>query len=312
MTTNSNIRDFTDPTVSNNSSLHTDYSAYTSSPGSAFYSDGGFRDPKLKCQFICESPGMQNEGQPAIIELDLAPSGVSWDYDLRTQVYNTIGGQVIQILGVDIKNVKITGRFGFESWFGKKFDGNAWTSLYHQDESIGKDTQYIWNNDSSIKNGLMQMAHWFRAYFKIVTQSSYDQFPMYFSYPHRGWWWPIRPKSFPTIRFSQEDFGPVWTVEADYLQYLQDTRIEGDILSQVQADIQKLTPGVGIFTDFLNFSDPNATLLLDKTKLGTITNKYGQYVTSSGIEEALNLYNNGMSFPLSASYLTDLGIKVKP
>jgi hypothetical protein len=312
-----------DPVISNNSSLHTDYSSYLNDQdGSKFYSQGGKRDPAYKCQFICESPNMADQKQPQIIELDLAPTGVSWDYNLRYQVYNTYGGQVVQILGVDITGLTITGRFGFESWFGKKWGGtaNGWSSLY-QDGTMGSDFQYVWKNDPSVKNGLMQMAHWFRAYFNSITQPNYDQFPMYFSYPHRGWWWPIRPRSFPNIKFSQEDFAPTWTVEADYLQYLQDSRIQGDILDDVKADINKLTPGVGTYTNFLQFSQPGtaaSTPQFEKYSEIVGLSYFNRYLShgannslnTTAAQEAVNLYNNGMSFVYSSSFLTDLGIAI--
>jgi hypothetical protein len=320
--------DITDPVISNNSSLHTDYGAYKSSPGSVFYSAGGFRDSKLKCQFVCESPNMGAQGHPSVIELDLSPTGVSWDYNLRYQIYNTYGGQVVQILGVDISGLTITGRFGFESWFGKKFDGtkSKWGSLYNDISTIGQGQQYVWDNDPSVKNGLMQMAHWFRAYFNSISQNSvagdgYDQFPMYFSFPHRGWWWPIRPRSFPSIKFSQQDYAPVWTVQADYLQYLQDTKIQNNILADIQQDINTLTPGVGTFTDFLNFSQPKTGLPSNyniQKYTSLVGTNYGSYLShgannslnTTGAQEAVNLYNNGMSFVYSSSFLTDLGIKI--
>lgn len=309
-----------DTYLADRSSLHTDYSGYTSdTDGSSFYSGGGKRDPKLKCQFICESPLMTNQGQPQIIELDLSPTGVSWDYDLRYQIYNTFGGQVVQILGVDIKNVQITGRFGFESWFGKQFSGSAWTSLYQDANGIGVDQQYVWKNDPSVKNGLMQMAHWFRAYFSSITQPYYDQYPMYFSFPHRGWWWPIRPRVFPNIKFSQEDFAPTWTVEADYLQYLQDQKIQGDILQVVKDDIGRLTDGVGNFTDFLNFA---GTANFDNlsSQSNTISQRYSSHFTSSpgGAAAFVNssapmdlahMYQSGLSIPWNSNLLSDLGIK---
>jgi hypothetical protein len=298
-----------DPLVINRSSLHTDYTNATES----FYSEGGIRDPKFKCQFICESPAMGAQGQPQMIELDLAPTGVSWEYNLRTQVFNTYGGQVVQILGVDISNVTISGLFGFESWFGKKFDGKKWNSLYNQNEGAGRSQQYVWQNDSTVKNGLMQMAHWFRAYFNAVTQPGYDQHPMYFSYPARGWWWPIRPRSFPTIRVAQESFAPTWVVQADYLQYLQDQVIQNSILDSVKAEIDKLTPGVGTYTEFLQFMEPQTNIPPANavTNLQNNMTHYGSYVSNTSAAEAAQIMQNGLSFVWSGSFLTDMGIAVE-
>jgi hypothetical protein len=295
-----------DTQLLNQSSLQTDYTKAST----GFYSPGGQRDSQLKCQFICESPNMLKQNQPTLIELDLAPTGVSWDYNLRYQVYNTLGGQVIQILGVDIQNVKITGRFGFESWFGKHFSGSAWTSLYKND-SVGSSKPYVWDNHASFKNGLIQMAHWFRAYFNVITQPNYDQYPMYFSYPHRGWWWPIRPRAFPTIRFSQQDFAPYWTVEADYLQYLQDgtSSLEKTVISSVQNDLNNLNNGVGVYTDFLKFSDPQTAF--GTADINTYAQKFGNsYSTYANAgTAAVDLYaNNGFSVPITAQQLVDIGI----
>lgn len=323
MSTNFQNSSVYDPVLSNQSSLQTDFS----SAGSAFYSPGGKRDNQLKCQFICESPKMAEQGQPSVIELDLAPTGVSWDYNLRHQIYNTIGGQVIQILGVDITKVVISGRFGFESWFGKQYDPykQTWNSLYNTESSIGNDKPYIWKNDPNVKNGLMQMAHWFRAYFNSITQSGdgghgYDQYPMYFSFPHRGWWWPIRPRAFPNIKFSHGDFAPYWMVEADYLQYLQngvDGSLESETKSSIEKDMANLTNGVGVYTDFLKFIDPsivNASAEINTyaTKFG---NSYGSYTAGlAAAETYLNVGGlNGVtpsSGVLNTALLTDIGIKV--
>lgn len=253
-----------------------------------FYREGGRRDPELKCKFICSAMN------PTEIELGLSPTGVSWDYNLRTQVYNTLGGQVVQILGIDITNLKIQGYFGFERFWGVEIGSRGrHVSGYDGERS------YKWQTDPSFKNGLVQMSHWFRDYFNLVTQTGdYDRAQMRFTYPHRGWDWVIRPKEFPKVRFAHDEVAPQWEINADLVEYLQDHFIVRQINYKVKEDLNRLQAGVGKFTEFLKFSEPatksRAAVSSSARALGT---RYGDYVNSFGKDELEALVARGFSYP---------------
>lgn len=255
-----------------------------------FYRAGGKRDPDLTCSFSCTAL------DPPSITLPLSPTGVSWDYNIRTQTFNTIGGQVVQILGVDISNLTIQGYFGFERWFGVKDMGRQGLVSGHQSSPS---TNYKWQTDPKFHNGLVQMATWFRSYFNLITQGgNFDLHPMTFSYPHRGWKWIIRPKEFPRVRFSHDEVAPMWELHADMIEYLQNHFIKGQLNAKIREDLAGINTGVGKFTEFLKYSEnintANSNLEAEAKKLG---GRYGDYIKTFDNSEVTTLIGRGYSYP---------------
>jgi hypothetical protein len=135
-----------------------------------------------------------------------------WSYNLNTQVYPTYGGEVIQILSVNIGDITLGGSI----------------TTYQQ-------AQLIYS--------------FFARYFQIATQGAsasssgdsavaagmaYNQQPMTFSYPMRDWNFQIQPKSAPGFRYDVELVNPVWVMTA----HVVDTSNEGGTLAQIKQAIK--------------------------------------------------------------------------
>jgi hypothetical protein len=66
------------------------------------------------------------------------PTQVSWSYQLDTSVINTLGGQVIQILGATLSDLVIAGDFGHK-WGQKATNQDSWqqaTDFHHRIKSM--------------------------------------------------------------------------------------------------------------------------------------------------------------------------------
>lgn len=253
-----------------------------------YYYEGMARDHDNYCEF--RVPG--KVVSPNVIRLPLPPSGITWDYNLRYQAYDTIGGQVVQILGVDIKNVTLSGLFGFESHWGKRYNRGRVESLY---ETEGK--MVPWRDDPNVRNGLLAFAHWFRSYFNAITQAGdYDKVPMRFSYPHKGYEWVIRPYSFPSLRFANDEVAPKWEIQCDIVEELQG-HVTKDITSKVKFDLKGINNGVG-FTEFIQWSEPQYKDPSKKAEaVRSLGEKYGAYVDTFDEEQIKYLRDRGFSYP---------------
>lgn len=222
--------------------------------------------------------------QPATRTLTLRhnPTAVDWTYNINTRVYDTYGGQVIQLLSVNIDTLTIQGQLGREGPFGvKKATGVA------TDRWGGRVTQGQWQTRNPTEQfeyqgvrypGLHAMVEFFREYFAVVSQGGdpqnpgrFLQIPMGLTYsntytdivngkevtdvtqPFNGTRrWTITPVSFPSFRRSNEDFAPEWKVECEIIQ--ADSRIA---MIEKQNAIARLQAAVGYKTQN-PFSDPLA------------------------------------------------------
>lgn len=251
-----------------------------------YYYEGMARDKDNFCEFRAQNIS------PNTIRLPLPPSGITWDYNLRYQTYDTIGGQVVQILGVDIKNVTITGLFGFEGHWGKEYRDGRIESLYKTEgETV------MWRDNKNVRNGILAFAHWFRTYFNTITQAGdYDHSPMTFSYPHKGYEWVIRPHSFPNMRFANDEVAPKWELQCDIVEELQG-HVTQDITSKVKFDLKSLEKGVG-FAEFIKWSEPQYQNPAKKAEAArSLGEKYGLYVDNFDEEQIAYLRDRGFSYP---------------
>jgi hypothetical protein len=46
----------------------------------------------------------------------LDPTSASWDFSIKTNVINTVGGRVVQVIGVDLGDMMVVGTFGVGGW----------------------------------------------------------------------------------------------------------------------------------------------------------------------------------------------------
>lgn len=117
--------------------------------------------------------------------IDIKPNEFSWAYHLNTQVWPTYAGEVVQILSAYIDNITISG-----------------------DVRRYSDMERIYG--------------WFLHYIQIATQGfagkRYDERPVTFQYPHRGWQMLIKPINLPALRYARDVVVPTWQIEASVLE----------------------------------------------------------------------------------------------
>lgn len=113
--------------------------------------------------------------------IDTKPDQITWNYGLNTSVYPTFGGEVVQILSVYFDDMTVAGT----------------VSSYAELEAIYS---------------------WFIAYMQYATQGrsdpSFDQHPVTFQYPQRGWTFQIWPKALPGFRYARDVVAPTWKLVA--------------------------------------------------------------------------------------------------
>lgn len=210
-----------------------------------------------------------NSGQPRTLTLRHNPTEVLWTYNVNTRSYDTYGGQVIQVLSVNIDKLTIEGQFGREGPYGYKVQqGQKITSSLSE--------QFVYQGNQF--PGLHAMTEFFREYFAIVSQGgdrqnpgAYIQVPMTLAYgttytdivdgeeiigitqPYAGARaWKVTPTTFPSFRRSNEDFAPEWRVECEVVE------ADGTIAVKEKQDaLARLQEAVGY--EVRNpFSDPAA------------------------------------------------------
>jgi hypothetical protein len=154
--------------------------------------------------FSYKNPNDKNEHR---LTLRVDPYNVEWTYNLNTQVYDTYGGQVIQVLSVNVDTLTIDGQFGKEGPFGihknklvKRRKGNKPIHVTVEDPRWGGPVQYgdwvtnhtdqQFNPDSTPDHiGLYQFAQFFIKYFTVHSQGglkgdegNFIQTPMHITY----------------------------------------------------------------------------------------------------------------------------------
>lgn len=119
---------------------------------------------------------------PKTLIVPIGPDEVAWGYALNTATFPTYGGEVIQILSAYIEDLKIAGT----------------VMTYRQ---------------------MKEIYDFFGSYMTNATQGEkgtgeYNQTPMIFRYPHRGWEFEIQPLRAPGFAYGLEVIAPTWEMEA--------------------------------------------------------------------------------------------------
>ena len=249
------------------------------------YLSGGFYDLKNRCSFT-----YKYKDETRSIHLIVPPSGISWTYSLRTKIEDTYGGQVIQILGVQIDNFKLSGYVPTGFW-GKNnnyLKGSGDLYQYYQDEN------------SADQNGLVHVANFFRDFFSLKSQNSYITNNMVFSYPHYGWSGTssikIIPYDFPRVRISNDEILPQWELECSIVEFLS-SHFVSQATTAAKKQLNYLPEGIG-FTKFIEWSDPTATsdvsISEEARSLGA---SYANFVREFDPKESDALSQAGFSYP---------------
>lgn len=260
------------------------------------YFPGGFRDLKNICTFTC------NICTPKTITLYLSPNNVSWDYSLKTNVIDTYGGQVIQILGVSIQDLVIEGFFGSEGMWGYNLVDSRNGRIINNSRFEDSDGEINkWKEEGQmIQNGLYQFSQWFKTYFyQITQQGNYNTSNMTFSYPHMGWEWHIRPLAMPKVRFANNEFAPQWQLECDFIEDFQGTFTE-QVNKTATTQLKSFPGGVG-FSQFIEWSEPVYKNQQDRSAVaGDVGTKYSEFISQDLTDSQLNtLITQGYSYPAS-------------
>lgn len=264
---------------------------FEESPTSKFlaknaYFEGGVYDLKNMCSFTYVGV----DKKPRSITLLVPPTGISWSYSLRTKIEDTYGGQVIQILGVQIDNFKLSGYIPTGIW-GR--DNN------YIDES-NLSYAYFEGADNVHKNGIVHVANFFRDFFAHKSQGSFITDNMEFSYPHYGWTGSksikIIPYEFPNVRIANDEILPQWEMECSLVEFLSSHFISRATVA-AKNQLNYIPKGIG-FAKFIEWSDPTATtdisVVEEAKSLGA---SYANFVKEFNAEESDSLAQAGFSYP---------------
>jgi hypothetical protein len=251
------------------------------------YFKGGTRNIRNVCTLTSEVC------TPNTITLYLSPNNVSWDYNLKTSVINTYGGQVVQILGVSIDNLTIEGFFGSEGMWGFNTDSRG----NFVNERFNNSDIKTWK-DGKMASGLYQLSEWFKMYFYRITQAgNFNKEYMVFKYPHMGWEWNIRPLDFPRIRFANDELLPQWRITCDFIEDLQ-SNFTQEVTKSAKSALGRMRNNVG-FSEFIEWSTPIYNTKKDRAKVASeIGAKYSELLGSDFSEKEIQtLITRGFSYP---------------
>jgi hypothetical protein len=190
-------------------------------------------------------------GKTHTMKLRHNPYNVNWSYNLNTNIIDTYAGQVVQVLSVKIDRLTIEGQLA-DGPRGRNRDGDR---LVQRD----LDAQFSY---SGTYVGLHGMTEFFREYFALVSQGQdkevvgqFRQVPMSVNYdveakPDSRHWPGIIPVSFPSFRRANDNFAPMWKIEAYVWE--ADRTVHQALHKQA---LKRLKQGVG-YKAANEFSDP--------------------------------------------------------
>jgi hypothetical protein len=281
------------------------------------YFDGGAYNSLNRCSFsyFDESLPPSNPSRNKSIALLVPPTGISWEYKLRTRIIDTYGGQVVQILGVEIDNFKLTGYIPSGFWGKYKQAGTNYLLDNYQADLGDYEKTVISDSQEKInRNGLVNLGNFFKHYFTMKTQTRYSTSNMVFSYPHYGWTAGgegsiyLIPKEFPRIRISNEEILPQWELNCSLVEYMSSHFIS-NVTAVAKKQLGQLKGGIG-FAEFIKWSDPTASGIVDPSAAAkSLGESYKNYITNFSSTEAEALASEGFSYPKELLKSSDKSIK---
>lgn len=173
---------------------------------------------------------------------------IAWGYTLNTQVYPTYAGEVVQILSCFIDDLEITGSV------------QTHTDMEEIYTYFMRYTQIATQGDPA------------RAAKQIAGRTAFNQEPMKFSYPHRGWEFEIMPTSVPGFRKAREQVHPEWRIKAHVVDESGDVDEVKALILQ-EAEIKR---AVGAGKDFdENFGLTGQITFLDENPFSDPFTEFG-------------------------------------
>jgi hypothetical protein len=119
----------------------------------------------------------------------------TWSYNLNTVAFPTYGGEVVQILSCNIGELTLTGTL----------------PSYRAMERVYSFFAYY-----------LQIATQGRSRKATNGKTAYNQTPMKFTYPERGWSFDIIPTSLRRFRYGQDVVAPSWGIQAHIVDHTND------------------------------------------------------------------------------------------
>jgi hypothetical protein len=254
------------------------------------YFSGGYYDAGNMCSFEYIKNTTTGPERKSIY-LIVPPNNISWTYSLRTKIEDTYGGQVIQILGVQIDNFKLSGYIPDGFW-GR--DNN----YYDRSDGI----PYFEDRENARKNGIIHLANFFRDFFAAKSQNSFSTKNMEFNYPHYGWvgnsTLKLIPYEFPRVRIANDEILPEWELECSLVEHLSSTFVSKvEKASAAASQLEYLKNGIG-FIEFVQWSDPSATSDISVSEQAkSLGASYAEFVNNFEISEVDTLSQAGFSYP---------------
>lgn len=204
--------------------------------------------------------------------LRTSPYNVNWTYNINTATYDTYGGQVVQILSVNVDDLIIDGQIGREGPFGVRKNGRRtkedprWGGRIPSGGWITNDQNQQWNPTSSEFPGLYQMSTYFAEYFSASSQGGipkdpgkFIQIPMTITYDAGPYpsaaskaeafnqtqvrQWKAFPNNFPAFARSNEEFAPLWKLE--FSVYQADPQIAHAAKNDAIKALSRIRGGIG-------------------------------------------------------------------
>ena len=252
---------------------------------SSAYFSGGVYDTRNMCSFSYYDNTVEGEPIKKSIWLLVPPENISWSYSLRTKVEDTYGGQVIQILGVQIDNFKLSGYVPNGFW---GIDNNYYNKYFFEDK------------ENARKNGIVHLANFFRDFFTVKSQSSFSNQNMRFSYPHYGWEGAndikLIPYEFPRVRIANDEILPQWELECSLVEYLS-SHFVSKATTAATNQLKYNKGGIG-FVEFIQWSDPTATSDISVSEEArSLGASYAEFVNNFDITESDALSQAGFTYP---------------
>lgn len=139
------------------------------------------------------------------LSIDTGMDAIAWSYELNVETFPTYGGQVVQILGVYIGDLSVQGSV---RTYSKMEQIYRFFAEYIQQASQGRSQNAERNTDS------------------------YNQQPVTFEYPHRGWQFKIMPLRAPGFRYSRDLVVPEWRLVAHVVDNTGDAQSLKDMVVQ--------------------------------------------------------------------------------
>lgn len=189
-------------------------------------------------------------GTPGSLVVHTGADQISWGYGLNTQTFPTYGGEVVQILSAYIDDLNIQGT------------ARSYASM----ESIYR---------------------WFLQFFQVASQPGrFDETPMDFVYPERGWHMKIVPKVLPGFRLATDVVAPAWQIQCQVVE--QDARLaeltKQFVLAEGFDEFRRLNAGIG-FDDNNPFSRFDVDKTKDKKKKGKNQKDFQSTTTKEALDK---------------------------